>query len=154
MLTDPVPGVCWTAITHVCSFSSVSISIIMNMDPCFHAQGGPVRRWPTATFHILPGMSVNAPLRQLMLTICGTWQVFLACFIGYFKLGDSYSNDQTVMCTHLCRYVCMCVSVQKQLSLSSFFFNTGNQQTQVIVWIILQVLIHMMDRLAPFDRSL
>lgn len=72
VLTDPVPVVCLTAITHACSFSSVSIFIIMNMDPCCHAQGGPVRCWPTATFHILPGMSVNVPLCRLTLTICGT----------------------------------------------------------------------------------
>lgn len=61
--------------------------------------------WPTCTFLILLRMSLNVVL------ICRMWQVFRACFIGYFKLGDSQSNGWTAMRTHLCQSACVCVCV-------------------------------------------
>lgn len=49
----------------------------------------------------------------------------LLCFIGYFKLGDSYSNVRQ-LCALICACMCVCVCRErefKQPSLSGFCFS-------------------------------
>lgn len=92
---------------------TVPICVIMDVDPCAAAADWYISH-PAKSVSQRGPPSAHADRYPLL------------CFIGYFKLCDSYSNDRTVMCTHLC----LCVSESerarerqfKQPSLSGFFF--------------------------------
>lgn len=70
-----------------------------NMCPCFSTKCGLVGFWPPWCVSF-PAQGVSQHSTQ-RLTVCRVWQVFLACLLGHFKLGDSQSNGWTPIPTHL-----------------------------------------------------